>query len=173
MWRLLPVTIAALALAACGGTETENVSGSVDDTNTNQEEVDNEEAGTSEQNEDINYVVADNEKYSATLKNIVKKSDDIFGDSIEVVFEVENKTDTTIAFQSREVSADGYMVDDALISMSQEVAAGKKAKAVLSISDYEGYDFPELNEEFEMTLHVFNYDTFDTIEDHKFTVNLQ
>lgn len=107
------------------------------------------------------------------MLEIVKKKDPIFGESIQVVFEIENKLDYAIGVQARSVSADGYMVDETILSMSQEVAAGKKAKAVLSIEDFEGYDFPELKEDFEMDLHVFNYDSFEDIAQHEVKVSFE
>ena len=169
-----------LMLSACSATETEKVSGTtqtestettetVEKTEAVETDVAAEEESTETQ-EDINEVVVDNESYKITLLNILKKSDEIWGNQINVVFEVENKMDKTIGVQARSVSADGYMVDETIYSMSQEVVGGKKAKAILTINDFDGYDFPELNSDFEMSLHVFDYDTFDVIEDHEVKV---
>lgn len=169
--------VSVLLLGACGDTETEKLSGTTNSEETNSTNEENSETTetaeeeSEETSEDINEVVVDNENYKATLLNIVKKTDDIWGNSIDVTFEIENKMDKTIGVQSRSVSADGYMVDEALISMSQEVVAGKKAKAVLTISDYEGYDFPELNSDFEMQLHFFDYDSFEDIAQHEVKVS--
>ena len=74
----------------------------------------------------------------------MKKNDELWGQSYEVVFDVENKRADTIVVQAREVSADGRMVDEMLIAMSDELAPGKVGLAKLIIDEYEGYDFPEI-----------------------------
>ena len=164
--------ILTLALAGCGNSSEENINGTVNnDTATNDTNSDNGTANVGDEKESINQVIVDNDMYKITLLEIVKKEDEIWGNSINVVYEVENRLDYTIGVQARSVSADGYMVDEAIYSMSQEVAAGKKAKAVLTINDFEGYDFPELTSEFEMTLLVFNYDTFEDIAEHPVKVS--
>ena len=163
------VIILSFALAGCGDSSTESLEGTVNnETSTNDTTASKNDAveETEEEATSINKLIVDNGKYKVTLLEILKKEDDIWGNTIEVVYEVENRLDYTIGVQARSVSADGYMVDDTIYSMSQEVVGGKKAKAVLTINEFEGYDFPELTSDFEMTLHIFNYDTFDTIEDH-------
>ena len=173
--------ILTLVLAGCGNSSKENVEGTVNnDTSTNNESEistpkndkskDKDDKGSKE-SEKINEVIVDNDMYKITLLEILKKDDDIWGNSIDVVFEVENRLDYTIGVQARSVSADGYMVDESTYSMSQEVVAGKKAKAVLTINEFEGYEFPELNNNFEMTLLVFNYDSFEDIAEHPVNVS--
>mgnify|MGYP003504971339 FL=1 len=163
------VLILTVALAGCGNSSEENINGTIkNDTATNSN---NGAEKENEEKENINQVIVDNDMYKITLLEIVKKEDVIWGNSIDVVYEVENRLDYTIGVQARSVSADGYMVDEAIYSMSQEVAAGKKAKAVLTINDFEGYDFPELTSDFEMTLVVFNYDTFEDIAEHPVKVS--
>jgi len=167
--------ILSLALAGCGDSSTESVDGTVNnetstnDTTTSENEAvveSEDEEAKGEETTSINEVIVDNEKYKVTLLEILKKEDEIWGNTIEVVYEVENRLDYTIGVQGRSVSADGYMVDESIYSMSQEVVGGKKAKAVLTINDFEGYDFPELNNDLEMTLVVFNYDSFEDIAEH-------
>lgn len=183
------ILIVSLILVGCSETETENLGGTVannseednstenNSNNANEEGNNsndaNEEDNNSEDTEEskVDQIIADDENYKVTLLEIVKKSDDIFGDSIEVVFEIENKLDHTIVAQARSVSADGYMVDETIISMSQEVAAEKKAKAVLSIEDFDDYDFPELEEDFEMTLLMIDEETYENIAEHEVKVS--
>src|SRR5699024_11467173 len=69
-------------------------------------------------------------------------------------------SDLTIVVQAREVSADGKMIDDMMISMSQEISGGKMADAVLEIENYDG-DLPEIEEDIEMILHIFSWDDHD------------
>lgn len=152
-----------LLLAACGETTEENVNGKVENTETEQTAEETEE---DEKVNEINQVIVDNENVKATLVKIVKKEDPIWGKSIEVIFDVENKRQNSIEVQARSVSADGRMVDETLLVMSQEVAPGKSATAKLKIQEFEGYEFPELKENFEMTLHIFSWDQMDYQEDH-------
>lgn len=177
MRKVLFAMLLTLSLVLVGCGETESLSGTVtnDSTNTENTENSNNNVDATVENEkdeenEVNQVIVDNDSYNITLLEILKKTDDIFGDSIEIVYEVENHLDKTITLQARDVSADGYMVDETLVSMSQDVVGGKKAKAVLSIHDFEGYDFPVLEEDFEMVLHVFDTDSWDTIEDHEVKV---
>lgn len=177
MRKMLFAMLLTLSLVLVGCGETENLGGTVtnDASNTeNADESNNAEAAVENDNEEeneVNQVIVDNDSYKVTLLEILKKTDEIFGDSIEVVYEVENHLDKTITLQARDVSADGYMVDETLLSMSQDVVGGKKAKAVLSIHDFEGYDFPELEEDIEMVLHIFDAESWDTIEDHEVKVS--
>lgn len=152
-----------LSLTACGETTEENVNGKVENTETEQTA---EETKEDEKANEINQVIVDNENVKATLVKIVKKEDPIWGKSIEVIFDVENKRQDSIEVQARSVSADGRMVDETLLVMSQEVAPGKSATAKLEIQEFEGYEFPELKENFEMTLHIFSWDQMDYQEDH-------
>ncbi len=169
--------VLTLVLAGCGDSSKENVDGTVNNNNEsdvstpkNDTSKDKDDKG-SEASEKINEVIVDNDMYKITLIEILKKDDDMWGNTIEIVYEVENRLDYTIGVQGRSVSADGYMVDESTYSMSQEVVSGKKAKAVLTINDFEGYEFPELNHNFEMTLLVFNYDSFENIAEHPVNVS--
>lgn len=109
----------------------------------------------------------------ATLVSVERKTDSLFGDSVEVTFEVENKRSDTIEVQAREVSADGKMIDEAMLVMSQEVSSGKKADAVLTIQNFEeDGELPAMEENIEMLLHIFSWDDFDFTEDHEVTIDL-
>ena len=163
--------ILTLALAGCGNSSEENINGTVNNDTATNDTTNSDNSTANDEKESINEVIVDNDMYKITLLEIVKKEDEIWGNSINVVYEVENRLDYTIGVQARSVSADGYMVDEAIYSLSQEVAAGKKAKAILTINDFEGYDFPELTSDFEMTLVVFNYDTFEDIAEHPVKVS--
>lgn len=158
----------SMVLVGCGSTEVEekeaNVATSTEVTQeaateeeTTEETVTEEETDT----EEINQLIVDDENIKATLVSVVEKNDDIWGKSIEVTFEVENKTDKTIEIQADEVSADNKMVDDMLYTMSTEVSPGKLADCILKIEEYEGYTFPKLEENLEMKLKVFSWDDYD------------
>jgi len=151
--------VSALMLGACGDTTEENVGGTVEESGT-------EVSATEDAINEINQVIVDNENVKANLLKITKVTDDIWGNSYEVIFDVQNKRSDSIEVQARSVSADGRMIDETLLSMSQEIAPGKAAYATLTISEFDGYEFPEMNSDFEMTLHIFSWDDYDYSEDH-------
>ncbi|CAM3777239.1 hypothetical protein GCM10009865_50690 [Aeromicrobium ponti] len=168
------ILILLLSLAACGETQVENKEvGSVDSTeNSNEAEETGEETPETDKKE-FNQQIVDNENIKATLvsvEKIVNKEWD--EERIEVTFEVENKRQDTIDVQAREVSADGKMIDESMLSMSQEISGGKKADAVLTIQNYEG-DLPAMEENLEMILHVFSWDDMEWSEDHKVKIDFK
>ena len=161
-----------ILLTGCGDTTEENIEGTVENNDGNETNVNKDNDKNKDNNDvnEINQVIVDNENVKATLVKITKISDDTWGNSIEVTFEVENRRNETIEVQARTVSADGRMIDETLLSMSQEVAPEKTATAKLSIMEMEGYDFPELTSDFEMTLHIFSWDNYDYEENHPVNV---
>ncbi|MCM3549396.1 Uncharacterised protein [Niallia circulans] len=175
--------VSAITLSACGDSEDTNASDKNNDTE--QETTENAESETSssdesesEENEEglteLNQEIVDNDNFTATLVSIEQIYDDMWDEEkIEVTFEIENKRDDAIEVQAREVSADGKMIDEALISMSTEVASGKLADAVLTIQDYEGGELPSLEENFEMLLHVFSWDNPDFEEQAEVKVTFE
>jgi hypothetical protein len=172
---LLLSLLALFMLTACGDNNEENTDNTVKTENaeegTDEKDDENIEESTENKEYEFNQLIVDNENIKATLVKIAKLSDEVWGNSIEVVFEIENKREDSIEVQARSVSADGRMVDDTLISMSQEIAPGKSASAKLEIMEMEGYEFPELTSDFEMTLHVFSWENYEFEEDHP--VNVQ
>lgn len=158
-------------ITACG--DTDDATDTDDETSETETDADNEDAAADDSDDasttEINEVIADGD-VKATFVEISKESDEIFGDSYEVVFDIENNLDHSIEVQARSVSADGTMVDESIYSMSQEVAAGKNAKAVLTIEDFEDGNFPDMEEDFEMTLHIMSFDDMDYQEDHDVSV---
>lgn len=118
-------------------------------------------------------IIADDDDFYIEFKEIKEKDDSYTGKSYEIIFEVENKSDMSVEVQARSLSIDGMMVDDAVIIMSQEVAPGKKAKAVLKLIDYSGEEeVPELVGDLEMDLHIFSWDDFDYGVDYPVVINL-
>lgn len=124
--------------------------------------------------EALDIQIVDNESVKATLKTIEFVEDPAYDEEkYEITYEVENKTDKVILVQSRNVSADGMMVDEAMIMMSNEIAPGKKAKCVLEIMDWEGGPVPAMNENFEMILYVADNDSYEDIGEYKVNVDLK
>lgn len=173
---LLLMTFLLVAfLAACG----DESDASANDTEESSEETSDDAAEEeTEENEgqvyEYNQEIADNDNFKATLVSIEQSYDEFFeSDVIEVTFEVENKRDDAVEFQARQVSIDGKMVDEMLLSMSQEVAGGKSADAVLTIEDYEGGEIPALEGDFEMLLNVFSWDDMDYDEEAEVNVTFE
>ena len=173
--------ISMLSLAACGESDnasatetndnnTEDVSDETTtestDENSDEETEETEESEHGEFVKELNEVVADNDNFKATLVSIEKEYDDFWEEeTISINFEVENKSDSTLTFQAREVSVDGKMVDESFLSMSQDVSGGKMADAELTLQDYEGGELPSFESDFEMLLHVFDMESYETTDD--------
>lgn len=172
--------ICGLVLAACGEEsastetpETQNVT--TKESVEMQEESSEEISKESEESVfEYNQVIADNDNFKATLLEIEHVYDEEWDEErIEVRFDVENKRADTIEVQARSLSINGRMVDDGLQSMSQEVASGKIAEAVLTIEDYSGDELPTLEGDFEMLLHVFSWEDMDYGEDAEVKVTFE
>ncbi|SDZ62874.1 hypothetical protein SAMN05421736_12291 [Evansella caseinilytica] len=188
---VLTILLASL-LAACGedasedkskdepGDETSENNTTEDESTgeetTDEDGTDDEKAADNSGGEDLielNMEIADNDNFKATLVSIERSEDSVFGEKIEIKFDVENKRDETIVFQARDVSIDGRMVDDSLIFMSTEVASGKAADAVLTLQDVSDGELPAMENDFEMLLHVLSWDDFDFQEQAEVSVTFE
>lgn len=150
---------ASLLVAGCSSGDTEE-----QDTSTN-EDVEQVES-TNENLFTYNQELLNDDDLTVTLLEVEKMYDETFDtEDIEVRFEVENKQDFGVEVQARSVSMNGKMVDESTMSMSQEVAAGKRADATLSIRDWGDAEVPELEEDLEMTLRIFSWDDYDYSEE--------
>ena len=117
--------------------------------------------------------VVNNESIKATLMRIESGDNpDWGGEYHEIVFEIENKTDLNIVIQARNVSADGKMVDEANVFMSQEITPGKKADATLTLQDFGDGKIDEIKENIEVTLAVFDWN-YALEEEHTVKVALK
>lgn len=170
-----------LLLAACSDEtgareEINEVSSSVIFSSEN-EEIEESVASETEVEENIivyNQLVEDNENFKATLLEIEYTYDELWDEEkIEVRFDVENKRADSIEVQARSLSINGRMVDDSIQMMSQEVAAGKVAEAVLTLQDYEENELPTLEGDLEMLLHVFSWEDMEYQEDAEVKVNFE
>lgn len=165
--------VCGLTLAACGNgdSDTQQEEAAV---NESTEQVVEEETVDEEVSDDkfeFNQEITDNENFKATLVSIERVIDEVFDEEKYVVtFDVENKRGDTIAFQAREVSINGRMVDESLLSMSTDVAAGKSATAELDIQDYTGGELPALEGDFEMILYVFDWETMEYSQEEPVSV---
>lgn len=177
---LLMSLFLVLTLAACGETETEEkdigsveTSGQSDDEGADVEDDEDEETGEEDpdsEEKEFNEVILDDENATVTLTGIVTERDEIFGDEHKIKMVIENKSNATIEVQSREVSIDGFMVDD-MVFFSETVAAGKKSNATMDIMTFDE-DLPELNENIEFTLKIIDHDTFDDISTAEVSIDI-
>jgi hypothetical protein len=175
-----------LLLAACGDTSTEEVNAELEqETEQEQVELEEDKAEVSEEAtdeetqevesniEDVNQNIADDDMVKIDLVNVEKINDEIFGESIKVNFDVENKSDKKLIIQAQDLSIDGYMADD-IASMSIEVMPGKKAQDSLTIDSAfldEGQEMPQLNESLEATINLVDDETYETI--NTYDMNIQ
>lgn len=152
----------SLVLGACGSDEAPEET-AADDT----EEVAEAEPEDAEADDDveeaieIQEILVDDDNVKVNFYGIVKyKEGD--GEAIEALFEVENKSDTDYIVQARSLSLNDKMVDDTQQFMSQEVAAGKSADAILLIQNLEG-EVPDLDGNIELDLNISDK-SFEVIE---------
>lgn len=177
----------SLVLSACGGDD----SGPADEPDVEDETEEVEEVEEAETTEDddsndeelpegieeiyeFNEVFEDNENVYVELLSIMRVYDEeLDEEGIGAVFEVENKTDRDLEVQSRSVSINDRMVDDSLPELSQEVAAGKSAEVILSLESYDGsVEIPDLEDNFEMVMNIFDWDDMDFAEEVDIFVEL-
>lgn len=164
MKKLLVLLFTAVFLVACGSeAEEKDVSEVKAEDESGSEQSEEKENDTETQ--EVDKVLADDDNVKATLTKIERVEDKDFDEErYDIHIEVENKTDKTIEVQTREVSADGKMIDD-MIAYSETVSGGKSSDSVLVIQNYDG-DLPDLEESIDFTLVVLDEDTFEDISTH-------
>jgi len=76
---------------------------------------------------------------------------------------IENNTDADVTVQCRDVSVNGYMIEP---TFSADVMAGRRRNGALFFftSDMEENDIEKITE-IELSFHIFDYETWDTIVD--------
>lgn len=175
-WKVMGLTlVTGLTLAACSDGDSDTAQSEAAANESTEQIVVEESAAAEEEVSDdkfeFNQEITDNENFKATLISIEHVVNELFDEEKYVVtFDVENKREDTIAFQAREVSINGRMVDESLLNMSTDVSAGKSASATLEIQDYSGGELPSLEGDFEMLLHVFDWDTMEYEQDEPVSV---
>lgn len=125
------------------------------------------------ESDDGQMIVEDNERIKIAFLGIERHKDKYLNEErYEVKFQVENKMDKNIEVQARSVAADGKMINDSMATMSQEVKGGKTAEAVLIISDFGEGSLPVIENELELTLHIFDWDDIEYTEDFDLKIKL-
>lgn len=142
------------------------------DEETVEESTDEEEVAVEDETMEVNEIIVDDEQMFIELVSIEHTFDEMWDEErINVIFEVENKTETSKEMQPRSLSIDDRMVDEMIYGMSQEIEQGKSAQAVMTLEDYESNDLPELTGNLDMQLTVFDWDDMDA-EDLTYDVNI-
>ena len=167
MMVFLLATVLCLALAACGGAESET-SGSTSESkpggsssSATQNTVGSSDEGSKE------VVLVEND--DIIVKVTGTEQDDLWGYTMKVF--LENKTDKELMFSVDDVSVNGYMCDPFWAST---VAAGKKANEKITFSDAAfAENGSEAVEEISFTLHVYDSNDLmaDSLIQETFTVN--
>lgn len=121
----------------------------------------------------VNHEIIDNKNVKATLIDIRNMQHDVYGDAIEVKFQVINKDKKkTLTVRAKDVFVDGEKLDNSTVIMSTDIPKGETGEAILTIMEFEDIMLPAMEESFEMVLNVFSWDDLDFDQNHKFTVEL-
>lgn len=129
-------------------------------------------AGKKDSVRKVNYEITDNKKVKATLIDIKNVQHEVYGNTIEVRFQVVNKDKKDLTVRAKEVSVDGKKLDGSTVIMSTDIPKGETGEAILTIMEFEDVQLPAMAESFEMVLNVFSWDDLDFDQNHKFTVEL-
>ncbi|QFG05674.1 hypothetical protein 035JT001_7 [Bacillus phage 035JT001] len=110
----------------------------------------------------------------AKVIKVERKEDVVFGDTYSVKVQVKNKRSDTIAVSANSVSFDGKMVSAEMITMYQEIQAGKTADVELTIASYEeGESIPTLKKELIVDMLTVDTETYMTNESSQIKVNIK
>lgn len=121
----------------------------------------------------VNHEIIDNKNVKATLIDIKNMQHDVYGNAIEVRFQVVNKDKKkTLTVRAKDVSVDGEKLDDSTVIMSTDIPKGETGEAILTIMEFEDIQLPAMEKSFEMVLNVFSWDDLDFDQNHKFNVEL-
>lgn len=116
---------------------------------------------------EINEKLLDNEDVELIAKSITKEINKKEQEMYRVLFDVENKYKEEIVVKVEGVSFDGNEIETALYSMSNNIKSKDKKELVLDITDFDGYELPELKKEIELDVRVFSWTDPDFTENHK------
>ena len=110
--------------------------------------------------DDSGETVFDEDGYRIVVKGI-SEEDSFFGPGVVVY--LENNSDEPITVQVRDVSINGFMIEPIF---SSDVSAGKHAVDAITFlsSELEDNDITKI-EEVELSFHIFDQDSWDTIRD--------
>ncbi|QFG05497.1 hypothetical protein 031MP002_6 [Bacillus phage 031MP002] len=141
-------------LAACGDTQPAD-----EKKVSEQKQVDKQEKPKKEDSGiTVNAPAVSTDNIDAKVISVERKEDVVFGDTYSVKVQVKNKRSDTIAVSANSVSFDGKMVSAEMITMYQEIQAGKAADVELTIASYEeGEHIPTLKK--ELVLDMLTVDT--------------
>ena len=148
--------LAVVFLAACGDSE---------EATTTDAEVASEFATNDNASYEFNQVIEDNDNYIFTLVD-AKKTDEDDIRSMKITFDFENKLDHNVTLTANNLSMDGKMVDFLTYFFYEEVAAGKTATISLDVHEFDDYEYPVFNEDFEVEISITHPETSEEIGKH-------
>lgn len=102
----------------------------------------------------VNEVVVDNTKYKITLLTINTTYNDNDGHTLKVKYEIQNKGEESITIQAKDLFADGSIIRDELVHLSQDITSNATAHAELAVIEAYPYFFPDPREELDMSLVI-------------------
>lgn len=121
----------------------------------------------------VNYEIIDNKNVEATLVDMRSVQHEVYGNAIEVRFQVVNKDKKkTLTVRAKDVSVDGKKLDGSTVIMSTDIPKKETGEAILTIMEFEDIKLPAMEKSFEMVLNVFSWDDLDFDQNHKFKVEL-
>ena len=118
-----------------------------------------------EEKKEMNVVIVDNKYCSITVTGLYE--DDIWGYGYEIL--VENKSDVNLLIGANDVSVNGMMCDP---FWADTVSAGKKAKGKIAWNEEDVSSLDELID-VEMTFHISDDETWDTLAEEKVILNIK
>ena len=120
---------------------------------------DQPEKKVTEDRKDYDKIVYEDDQLKISLKyKEIPDFEKYFQDSLDLVFEVENKMDEDIVLQVESLSIDGKMVNSAQIASSTDIHAKKLADAFVRVAGDSREDLPKAEEDIEIDFKVFSWD---------------
>lgn len=117
------------------------------------------EKKATEDRKDYDKIVYEDEKFKISLKyKEIPDFEKYFQDSLELVFEVENKMDEDVVLQVESLSIDGKMVNSGQIVSSTDIHAKKLADTFVRITADRKEDLPKAEKDMEIDFKVFSWD---------------
>ncbi len=132
------------------------------------------EGDESDDNTEEQPVIADNEEVFIKYLGVKEKKDSSESPYYEFTFEIENRSDLTLAIIPENVSINNMMVDLDLIGMNQTITPGKTAHTVMQIKSYkEDLEIPVLAGNLDLNLKFLNENDYSEFANYPVSVDLE
>lgn len=133
-----------------------------------------DETTTSDENgNEESIIIVDDDDFYIEYTGYEVIEDRYYGTMYEFEFLIENKTEKKVQVFARSVSIDGMMVDDSIVMIFQDIAAGKKAKTLLEFQTYDkNEELPELVGDLELEIEMMDLEDYDFDVSYPVTIPL-